>query len=291
MSIPKPIIIDISEWQPPIKINYDVLAKQIDGVIIRVQYGSNYMDKHYKTHIQEFKKRGIPFGVYAWVRGTSDYDMQVEANDFWNRAKAFNPSFWWLDIEEQSMKDMRSGVESFRRKLKQLGAEKVGCYVANHLYPQFNIDISKFDGVWIPTYGKNNGFYEGSNPTATNAYDIHQYTSEGRLEGYNGALDLNRIVRKGFDYFFNNQAISTPTKPTETGGINMKKITVTVDGVKLRTSTNTNNDENVIAKLKKNDVININDIVIQNGFVWGVQPRFDGKKGYIDIGKSVSWVK
>lgn len=291
MSIPKPIIIDISEWQPPIKINYDVLAKQIDAVIIRVQYGSNYVDKHYKTHIQEFKKRGIPFAVYAWVRGTSDYDMQVEANDFWNRAKAFNPSFWWLDIEEQSMKDMRSGVESFRRKLKQLGAEKVGCYVANHLYHQFNIDISKFDGVWIPTYGKNNGFYEGSNPTATNVYDIHQYTSEGRLEGYNGALDLNRIVRKGFDYFFSNQAISIPTKPTETGGINMKKITVTVDGVKLRTSTNISNDNNVIAKLKKNDVININDVVIQNGFVWGVQPRNNGTKGYIDIGKSVSWVK
>lgn len=291
MSIPKPIIIDISEWQEPRNINYDVLAKQIDGVIIRVQYGSRYIDKHYQTHINEFKKRGIPFGVYAWIRGTSDYDMQVEATDFWNRAKAFNPSFWWLDIEEQSMKDMRSGAESFRRKLKQLGAKKVGCYIANHLYHQFNIDTSKFDGLWIPIYGKNNGFYEGSNPTATNAYDIHQYTSEGRLQGYNGALDLNRLVRKNFDYFFGVQSVIEPSKPTETGGINMKKITVTANGVKLRTSTDVSSDKNVIAKLNKNDVVNINDIVIQNGFVWGIQPRANGKKGYIDIGKSVSWVK
>lgn len=288
MSIPKPIIIDISEWQEPHKINYDQLAKQVDGVIIRVQYGSNYIDKHYQTHIREFKKRGVPYGVYAWIRGTSDYDMQVEATDFWNRAKAFDPSFWWLDIEEQTMKDMRSGAESFRRKLKQLGAEKVGCYVANHLYSQFDIDVSKFDGLWVPTYGKNNGQYEGSNPTATNGYHIHQYTSEGKLSGYSGALDLNRLVKGSFEYFFGKQ---NQNKPINEGTIKMKKITILVDNVKLRSSTNVTNDHNVIAKLKKGDTVQINDIKIENGFVWGVQPRSDGKKGYIDIGKSVSWVK
>ena len=291
MTIPKPIIIDISEWQEPKNINYDVLAKNVSGVIVRVQYGSNYIDKHYKTHINEFKKRGVPIAVYAWVRGSSYSDMEVEANDFYQRAKEFKPSFWWLDIEEQSMSDMRGGCEKYRQKLKSLGAEKVGCYIANHLYQAFNIDVVKFDGLWVPTYGRNNGLYEGSNPTSTNNYDIHQYTSNGRLQGYNGVLDLNRIAKKSFEYFFGGQSVSKPTKPTETGGINMKKITVTVDGVKLRTSTDVSSDKNVIAKLKKNDVVNINDIVIKNGFVWGVQPRVSGIKGYIDIGKSVSWVK
>lgn len=288
MSIPKPVILDISEWQEPHKINYDQLAKQVDGVIIRVQYGSYYIDKHYQTHIREFKKRGVPYGVYAWIRGTSDYDMQMEAIDFWNRAKAFDPSFWWLDIEEQSMNDMRSGAESFRRKLKQLGAKKVGCYVANHLYRQFNIDVSKFDGLWVPTYGKNNGQYEGSNPTATNSYHIHQYTSEGKLSGYSGSLDLNRLDKGSFEYFFGKQ---NQNKPLEGGSINMKKISVLVDNVNLRSSTSVTNEHNVIAKLKKGDTIQINDIKIENGFVWGVQPRSDGKKGYIDIGKSVSWIK
>ena len=40
--IPKPVILDISEWQVPNQINYDQLAKQINGVIVRVQYGSNF---------------------------------------------------------------------------------------------------------------------------------------------------------------------------------------------------------------------------------------------------------
>lgn len=290
------MIIDISEWQEPRLINYDVLCKQVTGVIIRVQYGSNYVDKHYKTHIKEFTKRGVPFAVYAWVRGSSYSDMEKEATDFYNRVAEYNPQFWWLDVEEQSMKDMRGGCERYRWMLKRLGAKKVGCYIANHLYKGFNIDVSKFDGVWIPTYGKNNGKYEGSNPTATNEYDIHQYTSEGKLNGYNGALDLNRIVRKGFDYFFKQNGSVTGGNATQGvaskgGKIKVKKITVVNDGVKLRNNTSVTNDSNVIAKLKKNDVIEIDDIVFANGFVWGVQPRSGGKKGYVDIGKTVSWVK
>lgn len=205
MSIPTPVVIDISEWQAPSSINYDKLAKAIDAVIIRVQYGSNYVDKHYKTHIAEFKKRGIPIAVYAWVRGSSLSDMETEAKDFYARAKAYDPAFWWLDVEEKSMGDMRNGVEKYRAKLKALGAKKVGVYVANHLFSAFNLNLAPFDGVWIPTYGSNNGQYNGSNPTATSNYDIHQYTSNGKRDGYSGPLDLNRIVRKDLAYFFGNE--------------------------------------------------------------------------------------
>ena len=284
MNIPKPIIIDISEWQEPKNINYDVLAKNVSGVIVRVQYGSNYIDKHYKTHINEFKKRGIPIAVYAWVRGSSYSDMEVEANDFYQRAKEFKPIFWWLDIEEQSMSDMRGGCEKYRQKLKSLGVEKVCCYIANHLYQVFNIDVAKFDGLWIPTYGRNNGLYEGSIPTSTNNYDIHQYTSNGRLQGYNSVLDLNRIVKKSFEYFFSK------SETTNKEGVFMKNIKIAASGVKLRNSVDISSDKNVIATLKRGDVVSINDIVFANGFVWGVQPRADGSKGYIDIGKSVSWI-
>ncbi|MGX7133077.1 glycoside hydrolase family 25 protein [Enterococcus songbeiensis] len=231
MSIPTPVILDISEWQTPSSINYDKLAKAVDGVIIRIQYGSNYVDKHYKTHISEFKKRGVPIAVYAWVRGSSHSDMETEAKDFYNRAKAYDPSFWWLDVEEKSMSDMRGGVEKYRAKLKSLGAKKVGAYIANHLYSSFNLNTSKFDGIWIPTYGSNNGQYNGSNPTATSNYDIHQYTSNGKLSGYSGPLDLNRIVKKGFNYFFGTATTDSNTGSTNTGSTSKPSYTkLTVDG-------------------------------------------------------------
>lgn len=63
------MIIDISHHQNPSKINYDKLAKQVKLAIIRTQYGSRTIDRHYKTHHKEFQKRDIPTACYAWVRG------------------------------------------------------------------------------------------------------------------------------------------------------------------------------------------------------------------------------
>lgn len=284
MSIPKPVILDISEWQTPATINYDKMAKALDGVIVRIQYGSNYVDKHYKTHISEFQKRGIPVAVYAWVRGSSLSDMEKEATDFYNRAKAYNPTFWWLDVEEKSMNDMRTGIEKYRAKLKALGAKKVGAYIANHLYAGFNLDTAKFDGIWIPTYGSNNGQYNGSNPTATSNYNLHQYTSNGRLAGYNGPLDLSRIAKGKFSDFFGTTTANKPSTPPTTGGkIKMKTLTLN-SNVYLRTAAK--KSASSISLLKKGSKVQFNDVVLADGYIWAVQPRTDNHKlGYIAIGK------
>src|SRR5690606_21882416 len=140
-------IIDISHHQVPSKIDYDKLAKEVDLVIIRTQYGSKTIDRHYKTHHAEFKKRGVPTAAYAWVRGINIADMEKEATDFWNRTKDFNPTFWFLDVEEKSMADMRAGVSAYAKKLRFLGAKKVGVYIGHHLYKSFNINVNEFDAI------------------------------------------------------------------------------------------------------------------------------------------------
>lgn len=193
------MIIDISHHQEPSKMNYDKLAKQVKLAIIRTQYGSRVVDRHYKTHHMEFQKRGIPTSCYAWVRGISLKDMEVEAIDFYNRTKEFNPTFWFLDVEEKSMDDMRSGVSAYVKKLRELGAEKIGIYIAHHLYKEFNLNLDEVDAIWIPHYGKNDGTV---NSKPSYDCDIHQFTSKGRLDGYNGDLDLNRIIsEKPLSYF------------------------------------------------------------------------------------------
>lgn len=200
-------IIDVSHHQVPAAINYDKLAKEVDLVIIRTQYGSKTLDRHYKTHHKEFQKRGVPTAAYAWIRGVSVSDMEKEATDFYNRTKEFNPTFWFADVEEKSMSDMRKGTSAFLKKLRSLGAKKVGIYIANHLYSSFNINLAEADAVWIPHYGKNNGL---PNSKPNFAADIHQYTDRGRLNGYNGNLDLNRIISDKSLSFFTNGAAAKP---------------------------------------------------------------------------------
>ncbi|MFU0789842.1 hypothetical protein [Virgibacillus proomii] len=60
-------IIDISHHQATSSINYDKLAKQVDLAIIRTQYGSNLIDRHYKTHHREFQKRGVMRGLEVFL--------------------------------------------------------------------------------------------------------------------------------------------------------------------------------------------------------------------------------
>lgn len=206
-----PTIIDISHHQAPAQMDYDALAKQVDFVIIRTQYGSRVIDKHFETHHQEFQKRNIPTAAYAWVRGVNISDMETEAVDFYERTQKLNPTFWFLDVEEKSMNNMRAGVNAYLQKLRALGAQKIGMYIAHHHYQAFNLKLSETDAVWLPHYGSNNGKVN-SKPKFPS--DIHQYTDKGRLNGYAGPLDLNRLTgNKKLTFFTELSTASSNPKP------------------------------------------------------------------------------
>ncbi len=71
-------IIDISYWQSPTAINYDKLAAQVDGVILRACYGK-YADTAFLTHAREFALRGVPLGVYHFITQYNSVSEQVGA--------------------------------------------------------------------------------------------------------------------------------------------------------------------------------------------------------------------
>ncbi|MFC3928191.1 glycoside hydrolase family 25 protein [Streptococcus caprae] len=210
-------IIDISGWQLPSQINYDTLSKNISGAIVRVFGGSQItkdnnaahttgVDKSFKTHIKEFQKRNIPVAVYSYALGTSEKEMREEAQLFYKNASPYNPTFYWIDVEEVTMTDMDAGVQAFREELKKLGAEKVGIYIGTYFMQEQAITVDQFDAVWFPTYGSNSGYYEAA-PETDLEYHLHQYTSEGSLPGFDGSLDLNQIAvtqktKSTYEYLF-----------------------------------------------------------------------------------------
>ena len=199
----KPIV-DISGWQMPEQIDYDLLANAISGAIVRVHSGAqakeentathlNGMDKAYQKHIEELQKRGVPVAVYAYVAASSKKEMEKEAEEFYKASAPYNPTYYWLDVEEKTMSDMNSGIESFRSKLSSLGAKNIGIYIGTYFILEHSIKTNKFDAVWIPTYGTNTGYYESA-PETDMDYDLHQYTSVGWIPGFENAVDLNQIA-------------------------------------------------------------------------------------------------
>ena len=197
-------IIDISGWQLPSEIDYDVLSQNVGGVIVRVHSGAqakkenaathlNGLDKSYKTHIQEFQKRNIPVAVYAYVAAKDKKEMEKEAEEFYKAASPYKPTYYWLDVEEKTMKDMNAGVEAFRAKLQALGAKNIGLYIGTYFMEEHSISTDKFTALWIPTYGFDDGYYNAA-PDTNTEYDLHQYTSQGQLNGFSHYLDLNQIA-------------------------------------------------------------------------------------------------
>jgi GH25 family lysozyme M1 (1,4-beta-N-acetylmuramidase) len=190
-------IVDLSHHQPSSQINYSVFCAQLELAIIRVQYGSKQIDREYKNHIAKMKQYNVDYGVYAWTRGRNIAEMQNEARLFYQRAKDQDPDFYVLDVEEKTMSDMRSGIEKYIEQLRVLTDKPIGIYVANHLYKDFNLDVSDADFVWIPKY---------SSVKPTFDCDVWQYTSSGYLNGYAGKLDLNRLVNGATMDIFNSKS-------------------------------------------------------------------------------------
>lgn len=109
---------------------------------------------------------------------------------FWQYAKDYSPLFWAGDFEKDSITTV--AIVAFVDELRKLGAKKVGCYVANHLYSKYDYAsiAEQMDFTWIPRYGS-------TKPVHT--CDLWQYTSTGSVNGINGNVDMSRITGEGHD--------------------------------------------------------------------------------------------
>ncbi|MGG0656376.1 DUF5776 domain-containing protein [Rummeliibacillus pycnus] len=203
----EPVIADISYYQKD--INWSQASKALDLVIIRTQYGSTFEDPKHKVYEAGAKQYGVPFGVYSYSLAESSSDAKAEANNFYNRASK-DADFYVLDVEQNTSKSgesMRTIINAYVQQLRTKTDKKIGLYIANHLYDEFNLDTSKFDFVWIPRY--NNGTVPPSHP-----YDLWQYTDQGRVAGISTYVDLNRLnPNVSLSYLTGKSDITTASRP------------------------------------------------------------------------------
>lgn len=183
-------IVDISKYQT---VNsYDALIGDTSLIILRAGYrgtsGGINKDQKFDLHANELRKRFVRFGVYFYSIADTEEKAKEEARMFWQYAKDYNPYFWALDAENGGIPT--KAFTAFADELRRLGAEKVGCYVANHLYKLFDYDLVRknFDFTWIPRYGSTQPVY---------TCDLWQYTSSGKVNGIDGNVDLDRITGDG----------------------------------------------------------------------------------------------
>lgn len=183
-------IVDISKYQPT--VDYDALIGDTSLIILRAGYrgtsGGIFKDQKYDLHASELLKRCVRTGVYFYSIATTEEKAREEARLFYNYAKDYNPLFWAGDFEKEGI--TAQTIMAFIDELLRLGAEKVGCYVANHLYNKYNYASikDKMDFTWIPRYSSTRPVYP---------CDLWQFTSTGSVNGISGNVDLSRITGDG----------------------------------------------------------------------------------------------
>lgn len=188
-------IIDISYHKG--KIDFDALAPHVTLVIPRASIGSD-RDTRFDEYARELTARKIPFGVFCYSYARDAAKGEDEAIRLYRYASEYRPRFYAIDMEESCV--TQAGVRAFVRTLRDLGAARIGAYVAHHRYGEYRFDELRglFDFVWIPRYaspdlGKPNGKFPDW------PCDLWQYTEKGRLPGINSDVDINLITGLGKD--------------------------------------------------------------------------------------------
>ena len=253
-------ILDISKYQP--NVDYEKVAKQIDGVILRIgitYWGKQEMgiDPAFEKHYAGFKAVGCPIGVYYYSAADSVEVAKREAEFCLSlmKGKQFElPVFYDVENNERqgnlSKQLLTQIVDAFCSTI-----QAAGYYVGYYSYTawlrsKFNVNfLSKKYTLWKADYRL---LYDISIPC-----DMHQYTSKGSIAGINGDVDLNNcfvdfkkiIKEKGLNGF-------NSTPPTS----NLSK-----ESARLQIGQASNGDiKTIVAELES---LGIKDNAIENGYI------------------------
>ena len=188
----KPII-DISFYQDPALINYDLLAANVSGVILRACYGI-WKDTAFDRHYAEFTARDVPCGAYHYIIGNQSIQAQADAFNVAVGLKDMQLGCW-IDVE-----DTREGTRLYRDQVLIYAEEQpdMGIYTSKGAWNSIMGGVYLNDRkLWAAHYTSN---HYPLLPTGWDSWWLWQFTSSGRLPGYAGNLDTNRFNGDDADF-------------------------------------------------------------------------------------------
>lgn len=189
--------IDVSSWQ----FGIDVTQVPCDFVIAKATGGTRYINPDCDRVIQQCITNGKPFGFYHYARevGSAASALQ-EANYFVdNCLNYFGKGIPVLDWEEETELGV-DWVFTFLEIVRGRTGVRPLVYMSKSVCREYDWSsvVGNDYGLWVAQYADNNRTWYQEDPWSDNqglgAWEfaaMHQYSSTGRLEGWDGNLDLN----------------------------------------------------------------------------------------------------
>lgn len=223
--------IDISRYQAGLDLSI-LKNNGLDFAIIRAGFtgwgtGVNYnKDTSFEKFYIQAKNLGIPVGAYWYSCANTKEKGIAEANFMYEnclKGKQFEYPIY-IDVEDShhqvgNKKEVTDAIVGFCETLENLGYY-VGIYASDISGFKDKMNLAELNDYdkWVARYG--------SKPSYVDVYGMWQYTSTGKLNGYNGNIDMNEsykdypniIKSKGFNgYTKTNTNIEKPSNELKIG--------------------------------------------------------------------------
>ena len=213
--------IDISKWQSSL----DLSKIDFDFAIIKATEGKSYVDPYCDKFFQKALSMKKKLGVYHFANNPSNTAEQ-EANWFINNTKGYiGKAIPVLDWESKDTSNVAWALEWLERVEKAYGCKPM-IYMSQSVVNRHDWSkvVAGNYGLWVAKYRDYVADYNydmsnaGSKPEVKywKFYAIWQWTSSGRLNGYNGNLDLDEFYgdESAWDAYVGKGEGTTTPEPT-----------------------------------------------------------------------------
>lgn len=206
--------IDISGWQKGI----DLTAVPGDFFISKATQGTGFVSSDCARQVEQGRAAGKLFGTYHYISGgNANREAEFYIKNIENWIGLGIIALDWEQGENSAWGDIGYLDQMTKRVIELTGVPPI-LYGSASVYNQLKQVADKHNcGLWIAQYPNYNKTGYLDKPWNEGAYScaIRQYTSSGRLSGYNGDLDLNKFYgdREAWMRYANPKGTSIAPKP------------------------------------------------------------------------------
>lgn len=183
--------IDISAWQGD--ENIDLSKVPFDFCIVKATEGTSYKNRYFAAHCDAVLKKKKLLGAYHYANGG---DIQKEADYFLAYVKKYiGKAVLVLDWEAKNNPQFGKNDLEWCLKWCSYVQKKTGIKPLIYIQKSAMSAVKKAGyGLWVAQYPDNEQTGYQEHPWNEGAYNclLRQYTSVGKLSGYNSSLDLNK---------------------------------------------------------------------------------------------------
>ena len=190
-------IVDISSHQQGIDLATVFASNPLDGVIVKATEGTGYQNEHMRKWSDWLLENGKPLGFYHYLKCQ---DPHSEAAYFVNTVRPYlGKAILAADYEAEALRKGTKYLKNFLDTVTELTGVRPLVYCSQSVIPSQDFsEIAKSYKLWMaqyadmnPCYGfKENPWHSGS-VSPFSGYVMHQYSGKGRLNGYDGDIDLD----------------------------------------------------------------------------------------------------